>query len=362
MASDANGTDGASPAPDVEMGPARGQRRSRRFLLLGIMTTVVAVAAGLTVWAAGRGPEPDTSDGPPRSVPAQFAPGQQLFRLGHLPGPARLVRYDTEHDMHTMTVNGTAVGASATEQEGGRSSAGEWHVEVRMAARGIDVHRYDREYDEEAGLSVPGDSVAPVQGRPAFQNELPDGRVLSWEYAPDAWMRLTVHGVDRPEEITRQVAEGVRWEETPLALPFRAVELPDDAVLGGVVLEWAEDGPLRAYSSYLLPGPIEDHQSYLRYDLVVGLSTESLAGGRHSETDDVTVSGRAATAIDWRRSGEGIYRVAQLPGGCATCVAQLTVLSERADTAVGGRDDALELAASIRLVDGHEDPARWRPR
>ncbi|QOC92440.1 hypothetical protein [Micromonospora craniellae] len=56
------------------------------------MTTVLAVAAGLTVWFSRPAPETDdTSGGPPRSVPVRFDPSQQLLRLGYLPGPIACV-------------------------------------------------------------------------------------------------------------------------------------------------------------------------------------------------------------------------------------------------------------------------------
>ncbi|MEU2613532.1 hypothetical protein ABZ570_18385 [Micromonospora sp. NPDC007271] len=314
------------------------------------MTTVVAVVAGLTGWVAGREPE----------APAQLDPGQQLFRLGYLPGPARLVRYDSDHDMQRIFVKGPAGGKPATKQDGASPPPRDWAVEVQMAARGIDIHEEAREYADEGGYRVPGDSVAPVRGRPAFQYETAAGRVLSWKYAPGGWMRVAVFGVDRPDEITRQVAEGIRWETAPLALPFQAVKLPDGAVLRGVAWEWVENGPLIAYSHHLLK-PIKKNSDYLQPDIVVGLTTKSLASDRDNETNDVTVSGRAATAADWRKGIGGIYRVGQLPGGCARCVAEVRTPTRRGDAAVGGRKSGLELAASIRLVNGHEDPARWRP-
>ncbi|WP_434739440.1 hypothetical protein [Micromonospora sp. SH-82] len=335
--------------------PPEGGRRNR-VLILGAVAVVVAMVAGVTVWFTRQAPPEadDASGGPPRSVPVRFDPGQQLIRLDFLPGPVREATYVTEPDMHTVTVRGLPDGAPATE-EGDRAAADQgWWVEVMMAARDVDVHRYDREYDEEHGWRVPGDAVAPVRGRPAFQNE---GRVLSWEYARNAWMRLTLNGVDRHDEILRRVVEGIRWEAAPLALPFTAGGLPDGAVLGGARLEWAEDGPLRASSQYLL----RSNQDHNRPDIVVGLTTEDLASGRSNLTEDVTVSGRSATATDWRsKSRPGLYRVAQLPG-CAACVVEFGVLTRQAHEAVGGRD-VLKLAASIRLVDGHDDPARWRPR
>ncbi|NGM13381.1 hypothetical protein ENC19_12255 [Verrucosispora sp. CWR15] len=358
--SDVSESGGASAAAGAERSP--GGRRSRRILILGVVTTVVAVVAGLTVWAIRRAPETATQGDPPRSAPTRFDPGQQLFRLSLLPGPVHQIRYQTEPDMHIINMAGRP---DAPRKSDETSTASTWRVEVLMAARDTDVHRYDREYDQEAGWRVPGESVAPVRGRPAFQNE---GGVLSWEYAPDAWMRISASG-DDPHEMTRQVAEGIRWETTPLALPVQAMELPDGAVLGGADLRWTDDElwadgePLKnyAHAQYVLQ-PIKGYGGSLRPDIQVGISTESLASGRHSGTDDVTVAGRAATAVDWVRTGVGVYRVEQLPGGCAECVAETRIMSRRGNEALGGRDMMLRLAASIRLADGVEDPPDWRAR
>ncbi|KXK63055.1 hypothetical protein AWW66_05275 [Micromonospora rosaria] len=323
---------------------------------MAVVTIVVTMVAGLIVWFVRQAMETGTTpEGLPRSVPRRFDPGQQLFRLDFLPGSVRHAAYETEPDMHIMQLSGPRDGAPATKEDSPYSVDRDWRIEILMAARHVDVHRYDREYDEEAGWTVPGAEVAPVRGRPAFQNE---GGVLSWEYAPKAWMRITVTGVDRHEETLRRVTEGIRWEKAPLALPFEAVGLPDDAELSGARLEWAKKGPMRSSAQYLL-----GWNERGRPDIVVGLSTESVASGRSNVTDDVTVSGRAATAIDWQsKDRPGLYRVGQLPGGCGTCVVEVGIESRRAHEAVGGRDDVLKLAASIRLVDGYEDRARWRPR
>lgn len=184
--------------------------------------------------------------------------------------------------------------------------------------------------------------------------------MLSWEYAPDGWMWVEVTDVDRPAEVARQVAEGVVWETAPLAVPFQAVELPPGAVLEGAHLRWHEGRWLEARARYLLGRP-EGDTSFVRPDVIVGISTESLADGGDSGADDVTVAGRAATAYDAGNGIGAVYRVAQLPGGCADCVAEIRTATRRGYAAVGGREGALDLAASIRLVDDHEDPARWRP-
>jgi hypothetical protein len=346
-----------SVTSDAEAPPAGSRRRSRRILPLVAGTTVVAVVVGLAVWFTRPAPEPDTVTGQPRSAPVEFAPDQQMFRPGYLPGPVRAARYLTEPDIHTMEMSGYL--DSAGDSPGPDHE--DWRVEILMAARGADVHRFDREYDEEGELKVPGDPVAPVHGRAAFQTAGESSRILVWEYAPDAWMRMTVTGVDHPDETTRRVAEGIRWETTPLALPFEVTGLPDGAVRERATLRWAEDGPMGSSAEYLMTQVEGAHERPQAHTVTVGLSTESLSSGRHNGTEDVTVSGRAATAdVFDDRGSAGVYRVGQLPGGCASCVAELHIPARRAGAAIGDRDDALKLAASIRLVEGREDPAGWR--
>ncbi|WP_431729377.1 hypothetical protein [Verrucosispora sp. TAA-831] len=356
MASDAYEPVEVSMASDAGAPPA-GSRR-RRILPLVAVTTVVAVAVGLAVWFARPAPEPDPVTGQPPSAPVEFAPDQQMFYPGHLPGPVRAASYVTEPDIHTITMSGYLDSAG----DSGRSDDDEdWRVEILMAARGADVHRFDREYDEEGELKVPGDPVAPVHGRPAFQTEWETSRILVWEYAPDAWIRMTVTSVDRPGETTRRVAEGIRWVTTPLPLPFEVTGLPDGAVLERTTLQWSQDGPTSSSAEYLMTQIEGAHERPFAHTVTVGLSTESLASRRDNETEDVTVAGRAATAHVFKNKGSaGTYRVGQLPGGCASCVAELHIPTRPASTGVGDRDDALKLAASIRLVEGREDPAGWR--
>ncbi len=357
MASDANEPGKLPPASAAEMPRVDRRGTHRRALILVTVTTLVAVVAGLTVWATRRVSQTDDiSHGLPTSVPFRFDPGQQLIHLTFLPGTVRWARYETEPGMQSIMVSGQPP-SDWNWQSGDPPKPVDrsWRVEVRMAAQDVDAHRWDREYDEEAGWTLPGDEIAPVRGRPAFTNE---GQVLSWEYVRYSWIRITVHGVDRSAELAlaRQVAEGIRWETRPLALPFETAGLPEGAVLGSAVLEWSEDGPVRSSAGYLLEQ--KDHGGFIDPDFTVGLTTESLDSG----TEAVTVSGRAATAdVFSRKSSAGTYRVGQLPGGCAQCVAELDIPKRSAGaTAVRDKKAALLLAASIRLVEGHEDPAKWR--
>ncbi|MDG4797340.1 hypothetical protein [Micromonospora sp. WMMD1082] len=326
-----------------------------------VVVAVVAVVAGLTVRATRRASKTDDiSSGLTTSVPVRFDLGHQLLHLGYLPGPVLDATYTTEPGVHRLEVYGSFDGASTTEEDDTSSDETAWHVEIWMAARGADVHSFVP-VDEDSGKEgIPRERVKPVHGRPAFQSMSDQNRVLAWEYAPDAWMRMrlgTVSTAERRDEMTRQVAEGVRWNTTPRTLPFQVVGLPDGAVLESTYRRWEADGPVTASADYLV-APVKDIHEYPRPVIQVGVSTKSLF--RTRDNDRVTVSGRSATAFESRGIGtSGVYRVAQLPGGCAECVAELFI-ARSATAAVGDRDDALKLAASIRLVEGHEDPAQWR--
>lgn len=293
--SDTNGSGGASRAPgadDVPAGdawtapvPEAGDHGLRRRRVL-IVAVLVVVVAGVTVFVAGQGrpvrSTPAASATPvsaPTVAPDRLDPTRQLFRLGFLPGSAGDTSYLSEADTHTVRVVGPGGRTPGAREDGGSSSSSTWAVEVGMAARGIDVHREAREYASELGHDVPGDSVAPVHGRPAFRYETGGTSVLSWQYAPDGWMWVRVTDVDRPAEVARQVAEGVVWETAPLAVPFQAVELPSGAVLAGAHLRWHEGRWLEARARYLLGRP-EGNTSFVRPDLVVGVSAKSLAYGR----------------------------------------------------------------------------------
>ncbi|GIJ09511.1 hypothetical protein Van01_27250 [Micromonospora andamanensis] len=207
-----------------------------------------------------------------------------------------------------------------------------------MATRGVDVHSFVP-YDEDSGPAViPRERVAPVHGRRAVQALSDQNRVLAWEYAPDAWIRMmlsTMSTAERRDEMARQVAEGARWETT---LPFQVDGLPDGAVRKSTYLRWEADGPVVASADYLV-APVENEHDHPGPVITLGIDTSSL--GSAAGSDDVTVSGRWATARESRGSGiVGIYRVAPLPGGCAECVAEL-VIAPAATAAIGDRDDAL---------------------
>ncbi|MEV2239795.1 hypothetical protein [Micromonospora sp. NPDC049891] len=344
-----------------EFSPANWRSNNRRILILGVVTVVVVVVAGLTVWTTRRAAKTDDiPSGLTTSVPVTFDLGHRLLRLGFLPGPVRRATYTIEPGVHRLEVNGSLDGASTTEEEDTFSDEYAWHVEIWMAARGADVHSFVP-VDEDSGKEgIPRERVTPIHGRPAFQAMSDQNRVLAWEYAPDAWMRMrlgTISNAERRDDMARQVAEGLRWETTPRPLPFKVAGLPDGAVLQSTYLYWDAERPMNASADYLV-APVKNIHEYPGPVITVGVSTKSLVRARYN--DDVTVSGRSATASESRGRGtSGIYRVAQLPCGCGECVAELLIAPD-ATAAVGDRDDALKLAASIRLVKGHEDPARWR--
>ncbi|MGW0505414.1 hypothetical protein [Micromonospora sp. NPDC003241] len=333
---------------------------NRRFLILVTVTVVVAVVAGLSVWVAGRA---SNTGGIATSVPVRFDPSQQLLRFGYLPGPVDSASYTTGPEVHRLALRGSFDAASTPEKDDTSSGGSDWHIDILMAARGADVHRFVPDDEDSGKPPVPDDPIAPVHGRPAFEGISDSNRVLAWEYAPDAWIRMTLSTVSfdyRRDELARQVAEGVRLDTTPRALPFRVKGLPDGALLERAHLSWDADQPIWFAADYLVGQveQIDENHRERRPVVTVGISTESLLRTRHN--DEVTVAGRPATASESRGSGTvGVYRVAQLPGGCAECVAYLHI-ARSATAAVGERDDALKLAASIRLVKGREDPAEWR--
>ncbi|QKW14846.1 hypothetical protein [Verrucosispora sp. NA02020] len=328
-----------------------------RVLILVTVTVGVAVVASLSAWVTGRALNTDDIV---TSAPVRFDPGQQIMRLGYLPGPVETAEYTTGPEFHRLDIHGSFDDAPSTEEEDASSFDPDWSIELRMAARGVDI-RSVVPYDEDSGeVPVRGERLQ-VHGRPAFQATFDFSRVLTWEYAPDAWMHMMLYAKsaeDRRDEIARRVAEGVRLEATPRVLPIRVKGLPDGAVLEKTWLYWKADGHI-SYSADYLVGRVEEDRPNSRPVVRVGVSTEKLARARH--LDRVTVAGRSATVSESRRKAGtmGIYRVAQLPGRCADCVAEVWI-EPYASAVMGDRDDALKLAASIRLVEGHEDPARWR--
>ncbi|MER5456672.1 hypothetical protein ABT008_17970 [Micromonospora sp. NPDC002389] len=320
------------------------------------MMVVVAVVAGLSVWVARRASH---TGGIATSVPVRFDPSQQLLRFGYLPGPVVSANYTTGAEVHHLDIHGSFDDAPTTKEEHASSFDPDWSIEIRMAARGVDI-RSAVPYDEDSGeVPVRGERLR-VHGRPAFQATFDSFRVLTWEYAPDAWMHMMLYArsaEDRRDEIARRVAEGVRLETTPRALPFRVKGLPDGAVLESTWLYWKADEHISFSADYLV-GRVEENQPDSRPVVHVGVSTEKLVHARHN--DRVTVSGRSATAFESRGRGTiSFYRVAQLPGGCAECVAEVRI-EPTATAVMGDRKDGLKLAASIRLVKGREDPTEWR--
>ncbi|MFI7079183.1 hypothetical protein ACIBO1_17985 [Micromonospora sp. NPDC049903] len=335
---------------------ADGSSSNRRPLILVTVAVVVAMVAGLSVWVARRGSH---TGGIATSVPVRFDPSQQLLRFGYLPGPVVSASYTTGPEVHHLDIHGSFDDAPTTEEEHASSFNPDWSIEIRMAARGVDI-RSVVPYDEDSGeVPVRGERIR-VGDRPAFQATFDYSRVLTWEYAPDAWMHMMLSAEssdDRRDETARQVAEGVHLEATPRALPIRVKGLPDGAVLESTWLYWKADEHISFSADYLV-GRVEENQPDPRPVVRVGVSTEKLARARH--LDRVTVAGRPATAFESRGRGtNSFYRVARLPGECTGCVAEVRI-EPTATAVMGDRADGLKLAASIRLMEGREDPAGWR--
>ncbi|MEV4545494.1 hypothetical protein [Micromonospora echinaurantiaca] len=363
---------GGVPAADLVTGGERMLRR-RRFAVAGAaaVLTVVAVLGG-TVLAGGpraaRTPTPadsgsPTPAGPPTVAPERFDPTRQPFRLGSLPPNVGHQTYET--DVRMVTVNASVPDAISPggPVEAGPIMAFSASVTVRMGARGVDVFFNERERVEDRRMGgpppevpLPGAPVAPVNGKPAFFYTHQHAAVLSWQYAPDGWIAISVREYDRPEQLARQIAEGLVWEERPVTVPFASVAAPGGVVLEGTEIRTFRGGWLDASLRYVLPENVGSVE--VRADYMLGVSNGIFKDDEFKA--GLTVAGRRAMADEFS-NGTGVYRVAQLPGGCTGCVAEVNPETVAGQAAVGGRAGALDLAASIRLVDGWDDPASWRP-
>ncbi|MEU5939923.1 hypothetical protein ABZ807_12150 [Micromonospora sp. NPDC047548] len=317
-------------------------------------------AQTLSVAAAGA---PTTTRGEaPRVAPARFDPTRRSFRLGWVPPGA----------VHQSSLTGVAILSAEADVPdalvpGGPAEPGPMmgsarSVTVRMGARGVDI------FSPQLGSGLvgsgvpvgeaPGRAAAPVDGHPAFLHGDGEQTLLSWEYAPDGWISVTVRSFTEPEQVARQVATGLTWQDQRVTVPFRPVAVPARATLAGVELRTWDGRWLDADARYLVPGGTGAEAT--RRDLSIGVSNGMFAGdGSDFGRSRTMVDGRLGSAMDGPK-GLGAYRVAQLPG-CADCVAEVGTESQAALTAVGGRTGALRLAASLRLVPTPTDPANWRP-
>ncbi|MGS2620100.1 hypothetical protein ACVCAH_37385 [Micromonospora sp. LZ34] len=335
----------------------------RRRLVAGAAAAVTALAMlGATALLDGARPTPRPAPadsprpvtGPPAEVPERFDPGQWLFRLDGIPDDLPLRRYSTgEHGQ----------GVTLTRLRPSRE--GNWlgvdrEVHVSIAARGVDIFESMRDSDTDdephrpARTPLPGDLVAPVQGAPAYLHISREWEVtrLSWQYAPNAWAVVSVQGDERPEETARRFAAAMVWQPYRVTMPFLDAAPPAAARLNSTVVTVDHGRWTEAQVSYLALSRRKASRFYR--DLIIGVSRDPTS---RSGKADTTVAGRPA----WVNESLGQYRVGQLPGACPTCVAEVGHDTNAGRLALGNRDAALALAATVRLVDAPNDMAAWRP-
>jgi hypothetical protein len=297
----------------------------------------------------------------PTVAPARFDPTRRSFRLGWVPPGA----------IHQVSRTGAAIQSAEANVpdplvEGGPVEPGPMmgiagSVTVRTGARGVDI------FSPQLGSGLtgrvpspeaPGAPVAPVDGHPAYLYTDREQALLSWQYAPGGWVSVTVRGLERPEEVARQVVAGLTWQDERVTVPFRSFEVPPRATLIGVELRTWEGRWLNVDGHYLVSGPTGDEGN--RADLAIGVSNGMYDGdGSDLGGSSTRVDGRVGAAVDGP-GGLGAYRVGQVPG-CRDCVVEVGTESSAALKAVGGRSGALRLAAAIRLVVNPTDPTTWRP-
>ncbi|MFI9643108.1 hypothetical protein ACIG87_24155 [Micromonospora sp. NPDC051925] len=333
------------------------------FALFGVAVAVVGVRQG-TIPGDGNLPSPTVSrTGPPAVAPERFDPTRRLLRLGNLPAGAGHQSYQS--DLYVISVRADVPEALSPggPVEPGPMMASSASVVVRVGARGQDVFgQYRRKSDRRMpspapSVDLPGSPVAPVGGHPAHLWAGGGDTVLSWQYAPDGWISVGVIGFDQPEAVVRQVATGLLWEEQRVTVPFEPVADPPGSMLKGVEIRTYRGRWLDVTAHYVMKAGAGEAGGR---DILIGVSDGVFAGdGSDFRRTRLMVRGRVASADDGPK-GFGAYRVAQVPG-CAGCVAEVDTESEAGHAAVGGRDGGLDLAASIRLVDGSDDPTGWRP-
>ncbi|MFJ6196960.1 hypothetical protein [Micromonospora sp. NPDC092111] len=334
--------------------------RHRRRVAVAAAAAVTAVALlGVTALLGVRpAPTPADREGPPTVAPTEFDPAQQLFRLTWLPDglPERSLNARSDHQ---------TIGAALFRPIGntkGRTLVRS--VTVAVTARGVNFFAQQLTRDNQMSgklrtgptpwATPPGSSVAPVQGHPAFLHTSPNGReiVLSWQYAPDAWVTVTGVNVDRAAEVLRRVADGLVWDRQPLRVPVEPVALPAGARLSQAQVSWRDNRWQWVRLGFQAPG-----SSGVDPDFQLGLE-------RFDESNDTngtngTVAGRPAATYDGYR-GYGQWSVGELPG-CPGCRADVSTQNIPGRTFLGGPDAALGLAARVRAVADPDDEAAWRP-
>ncbi|WP_446213392.1 hypothetical protein [Micromonospora sp. IBSANI012] len=319
-----------------------------------------AVATPSRSTAAQGGPV-TTRGRAPTVAPTRFDPTRRSFQLGWVPPGAIHQATRTDATILSAEANVPDPLEPGGPVEPGSMMAVAGSVTVRMGARGVDV------FSPQLGSGLtgqvpskeaPGRPVASVDGHPAYLHGDRQQALLSWQYAPGGWISVTVRSMARPEEVARQIAAGLTWQEERVTVPFRPVDVPPRATLAGMELRTWEGRWLNATAYYRMPGGTGDQAS--PQDLSIGVSN-GMWGRDGSELgrSRLRVDGRVATAMDGPK-GLGAYRVAQVPG-CRDCVVDVGSESSAGLKALGGRAAALRLAAAIRLVADPTDPTNWRP-
>ncbi|WP_030488571.1 hypothetical protein [Micromonospora chokoriensis] len=349
----------------------RTVRRHRQMTLVGVVGTVLALLGSAALLAGVRpsvGPSPadeppppsstTAPTGPPTVAPEAFDPTLRLFRLGSVAAEAVDQSYRT--DVKVLAVDASvpeAISPGRPVEPGPIMGVGR-SVTVRLGARGVDLFANQRQRSELDGppppVALPGAPVAAVDGHSAYLYRDGDEALLSWQYAPDGWMSISMSKVDDPEEFGRQIAAGLVWETQRVSVPFAPTALPAGATLKGIEVRTYDGQWLNVDVHYRTGGPGP------RQDLSIGVSNGIFAGdGSDFEKSRVMVAGRVGSVMS-DATGIGVFRVAQVPG-CAGCVTEVSTESPAGASAVGGRNGGLDMAASIRLVDGWNDLASWRP-
>ncbi|MFF4878810.1 hypothetical protein [Micromonospora sp. NPDC000668] len=347
----------------------RTVRRRRQLTAVGAAATVLALLGSAALLAGVRpsvGPSPadDPSPsatapaGPPTVAPEAFDPTLRLFRLGSVTAEAVDQSYRT--DLKVLAVDASvpeAISPGGPVEPGPIMGVGR-SVTVRMGARGVDLFANQRQRSELDGpppaVALPGTPVAPVDGHSAFLYTDGGETLLSWQYAPDGWMSIRMSKVDHPEELGRQIAAGLVWETQRVSVPFAPVAVPAGATLKGTEVRMYNGKWLDVHVHYRTGGPGP------RQDLSIGVSNGIFAGdGSDFEESRTMVAGRVGSVMS-DDAGVGVFRVAQVPG-CSGCVTEVSTESPAGASAVGGRDGGLEMAASMRMIEGWNDRASWRP-
>ncbi|MEU8298537.1 hypothetical protein AB0C04_14810 [Micromonospora sp. NPDC048909] len=344
------------------------RRRQRRLVGAAAAATVVALLGAAVLLQGVRpqaqrspaeqpSPSATATGGPPTVAPDQFDPAQRLFRLDWLPEGMSI-----RHESYERYGQWVTVMKPQQTQKGAPSIGLEDIVTVMINAAGADPFANWAESDALTGggrvaaTPLPGVPVAPVWGEPAYLHTSPDGREtrLSWQYAPDAWAAVSVREMERPEEIARRIADGLIWDRQPVTLPFLPVAPPEGATLHRAVVTVRDGRWENAQLGYLAPSRPEVRSAV--EDFTVGMTREF----RGKVAGSTTVHGRQGW-VDAMPSGIGVYRVGELPGVCQTCMGEVSALSSAGLQALGGRDGALALSATIRTVDDPADMTTWRP-